>query len=103
MSVPGSLLHSDPVSGSYKSVHSMKMVAVFDMDTATSGSLETLSRVRCGMRPRFSVEEVSAAITSGVGLDVWPSFGVEDGMVVLDRPESRWFLAGRSVESIECW
>lgn len=103
MSMLGSLLHSDPVSGSYKSIHSIKMVAVLDIDTATSGSLETLSRVRCGIQPNFNVGEVSAAIASGAELGVWPSFGVEDGVVVLDRPESRWFLAGRSVESIECW
>jgi hypothetical protein len=103
MSVLGSLLHSDPVSGSYKSIHSIKIVAVLDLDAATSGSLETLPRVRCGIQPKFSVGEVNAAIASGVGLGVWPSFGVEDGVVVLDHPDSRRFLAGRSVESIECW
>jgi hypothetical protein len=81
----------------------MKIVAVLDMNTATSGSLEALSRVRCSIQPKFSVEEVSAAIASGARLDVWPSFGEEDGVVVLDQPESRWLLAGRSVESIECW
>lgn len=53
MSVLESLLQSDPVSGAYKSIHSMKVVAVLDIDTATSGSLETLvwKMVWCWITP----------------------------------------------------
>ena len=78
-------------------------MAVLDVETAASGSLEELSRVRCRIEPEFSVEEFSASSVSGVKLGVWPSFGVEDGAVILDRSESRWFLAGRSIKSVECW
>jgi hypothetical protein len=81
----------------------MKLVTVLDMETATSGSLEELARVRCKIEPEFSAEEVSAASASSVELGIWPTFGFEDGVVILDRSESRWFLAGRSIKSIECW
>lgn len=81
----------------------MKIVSVLDMSTASSGSLEELSRVRCRIAPQFSVEEDSAAAAAGVELGVWPAFGAEDGVVILDRSESRWFLAGRAIESVECW
>lgn len=81
----------------------MKIVAVLDMETAASGSLEQLARIRCRIEPEFSAEEVSAASASGVELGVWPTFGPEDGIIGFDRSESRWFLAGRSIESIECW
>jgi hypothetical protein len=101
--VPGSLLHYDQWEGVYKSIDSMKLVTVLDMETATSGSLEELARVRCKIEPEFSAEEVSAAFASSVELGIWPTFGFEDGVVILDRSESRWFLAGRSIKSIECW
>lgn len=81
----------------------MKIVAVLDMETAASGSLKDLARVRCRIEPEFSAEEVSAASTSGVELGIWPTFGLEDGIIVFDRSDSRWFLAGRSIKSIECW
>ncbi|KAF2629866.1 hypothetical protein BU25DRAFT_260103 [Macroventuria anomochaeta] len=98
----GSMLHSWPGSDAHKAVHSMKIVAVLDVETATLGSLEELARIRCRIQPEFSAEEVSAASASGVELGVWPTFGVEDGVVVLDRSDSRWFLAGRLIKSIEC-
>lgn len=96
-------MHSGPWDDAPKAINSIKIVALLDIETATSGSLEELERIRCRIEPEFSVEEVSTASGSGVELGVWPTFGVEDGIVSLNRSESRWFLAGRSIKSIECW
>jgi hypothetical protein len=85
------------------SIDAMKIVAVVNMETGTSGSLEGLARIKCELEPTFSAEEESAALASGVKLGVWPRFGIEDGTIQLNQPSSRWFLAGRSIESIECW
>lgn len=73
------------------------------MKTRTSVSLEELERVKCKVEPRFSVEEESAASMARVELGVWPHFGVEDGTVHFERSSSRWFLAGRLIENLECW
>lgn len=81
----------------------MKIVAVLDLETAVSGSLEELAQVRCRVEPEFSTEEVRAAAASDVELRVWPTFGLDDGIIKFDRSDSRWFLAGRSIKSIECW
>lgn len=99
----GSVLHNDPWHNTRNAVDSVKVVAVLDLDTAASGSLEELARIRCRIEPEFSIEEVRAASSSGVELGVWPTFGFEDGVVILNRSDSRWFLAGRSIGSIECW
>lgn len=81
----------------------MKMVAVLNVETGARGSVEEVERIRCRIEPEFSAEELSAASASGVDLDVSPAFGVEDGIIILDRSDSRWFLAGRSIKSLECW
>ncbi|KAJ4983339.1 hypothetical protein SVAN01_11172 [Stagonosporopsis vannaccii] len=101
--IRGSVLHNDPWHDTRKAVHSMKIVAVLDMETAVSGSLKELGQVRCRIEPEFSAEEARAATASGIELGIWPTFGVEEGIISLDRSDSRWFLAGRSIKSIECW
>ena len=97
------MLHTDPSSGTRKGVSSIKIVSVLDMETAASTSLEELDRVRCRVAPQFGFEEERAASAAGVELGKWPAFGAEEGVVMLDRSESRWYLAGRAVESVECW
>ncbi|KAH6637798.1 hypothetical protein C7974DRAFT_148627 [Boeremia exigua] len=101
--IRGSVLHDDPWHDTHRAVNSMKIVAVLDAETAAFRSEDELVRVRCRIEPAFSAEEVSAASDSGSELRVWPTFGVEDGIVILDRSDSRWFLAGRSIKNIECW
>ncbi|KZM27342.1 uncharacterized protein EKO05_0009437 [Ascochyta rabiei] len=99
----GSLLQGDSWRNARKEVNAIGIVAVVDVQTGTSAGLEELAQVRCTVEPVFSEEEVRAAAVSGAELGVWPHFGVEDGMVRFDRSESRWFLAGRSIETVECW
>ncbi len=86
-----------------RQLDAVKVVAVVDLNKRTSGSLEELERVKCKMEPRFSFEEESAALATGSELGVWPHFGIEDGTIQLNKSSSRWFLAGRSIESFECW
>ena len=99
----GSVLHNDPWSDAHKSIDSMKILAGLDVDTAISGSLEGLERVRCRIEPAYSDGEIRAASASGLDLRGLPTFGFADGVINLDRSDSRWFLAGRSIKSIECW
>jgi hypothetical protein len=66
-----------------------------------SVSLEELSQIICRVVPRLSVEEKAALHASGLE-KVWPWFKVSDGTVLFQRPSSRWFLAGRVIESYEC-
>ncbi|KAJ8105996.1 hypothetical protein OPT61_g9834 [Boeremia exigua] len=91
--IRGSLLHREHGQDTHKAVRSMKIAAVLDVETAARGSVEELERVRCRIEPQFSAEEHRAASSAGVELNVWPDFGVEDGIIILDRSDSRWFLA----------
>ena len=88
------MLHTHPFNGAQKDVSSMVITSVLGSD---------LAQVRCRITPKFSLEEDWAARAAAQDLDVSPTFGAEDGIVILDRAESRWFLAGRRIESVECW
>jgi hypothetical protein len=66
-----------------------------------SVSLEELSHIICRVVPKLSVEEKAAFHLSGLE-KVWPWFKVSDGTVFFQKPSSRWFLAGRAIESYEC-
>lgn len=83
----------------------MMIVSVQDLYTAAAGSAEELARIRCRIEPQLGAEEewVARVAQAGRRLGVWPSFGARDGVVILDRSESRWFLAGREIRSVECW
>lgn len=81
----------------------MAIVSALDLNTGEAGSVEDLARIRCRITPDFSLEEKRALGATGRQMDVWPTFGAQDGIVNLDRSESRWFLAGRRIESVECW
>lgn len=76
----------------------MAIISLVDASTAVVLSLEDLAQIRCRMTPDFDEED-----WAGRDLSVWPTFGASDGIVILDRAESRWFLAGRRIESVECW
>lgn len=46
--------------------------------------------------------EEKAAVEYGMKAKIWPWFSMMDERIQLDSEESRWFLAGRSVEYYEC-
>jgi hypothetical protein len=64
-------------------------------------SWEKLDNIVCQAIPRLSVEE-KAAVESGMQNKVWPWFDTHDGAILFEDSTSRWFLAGRAVESYEC-
>jgi hypothetical protein len=66
-----------------------------------SVSLEDLSRIKCRVIPKLSAEEKAAHHSSGLE-KVWPWFKITDETVQFKAASSRWFLAGRAVESYEC-
>lgn len=98
-STTGSLLQHDRWNDAHKQIDTMTIVAVVDMETGMSGSLEELARVNCRVEPLYSAEEASVASTLGA----WPHFGVEDGTVHFRQSESKWFLASRLIKEVECW
>jgi hypothetical protein len=66
-----------------------------------SVSLEELSQVMCRVIPRLSAEEKAALNSTGLER-VWPWFKVRDETIIFTKSSSRWFLAGRAIESYEC-
>lgn len=64
-------------------------------------SLEELSQVMCRVTPALSVEEEAALKLSGQE-KLFPWFRIDNETAFLERQSSRWFLAGRSIESYEC-
>jgi hypothetical protein len=66
-----------------------------------SVSLEDLRRIKCRVLPKLSTEEKAAYHSNGLE-KVWPWFKVEHETVQFEDASSRWFLAGRAVESYEC-
>ncbi|KAF1920534.1 hypothetical protein BDU57DRAFT_534299 [Ampelomyces quisqualis] len=63
--------------------------------------LEELSKVMCRIVPKLSVEEKTALEFSGQE-KLFPWFRTDDETIFFKRPSSRWFLAGRSIQSYEC-
>ena len=96
-------MQHDRWNNAREQIDTMKIVAVVDMETGTSESLEELALVKCRVEPLYSAEEISTASTLGVEMSAWPHFGVEDGTVHFRRSESKWFLASRLIKKVECW
>lgn len=71
------------------------------VDQGRTVSLEELSQVMCRVVPRLSVEEQAAVNASGVE-KAWPWFKVGDETISFEQSSSRWFLAGRAIQSYEC-
>ena len=81
--------------------NTVKVVALVN-EKGQGAPLEELRRVMCKVEPKFSEEE-KAMYVSGMEEKVWPWFSIEDGTIRFENEASRWFLAGRSIESYECW
>jgi hypothetical protein len=64
-------------------------------------SLEELDQVMCRVIPRLSMEEKASLEAAGMG-KAWPWFKIRDETVSFKKSFSRWFLAGRSIQSYEC-
>jgi hypothetical protein len=64
-------------------------------------SLKELNQVMCRVIPRLSVEERAALKAKGIE-KAWPWFKLRDETVFFQQSSSRWFLAGRTIESYEC-
>ncbi|KAH3941430.1 hypothetical protein HBI70_081930 [Parastagonospora nodorum] len=64
-------------------------------------SLEELDQVMCRVIPRLSMEEKASLEAVGMG-KAWPWFKIRDETVSFKKSSSRWFLAGRSIQSYEC-
>jgi hypothetical protein len=97
------MLHTSPFSDTFKPISSLKILSMLPLSTSSPGSAEHLARVRCSVEAKFGAEEQWAATAVGKELGVWPAFGASDGIVTLDRSESRWFLVGREIDRVECW
>ncbi|KAH7138342.1 hypothetical protein B0J11DRAFT_13043 [Dendryphion nanum] len=78
-----------------------KIVAVVDVQRRAI-PLEHFDHVRCIVTPVFSVGERAQFGSTGIEEPVWPSFALRDGTVHFDISTSRWFLAGREIDSFEC-
>jgi hypothetical protein len=80
--------------------HTIKIEAAMNQ-RRQSVSLEDLSQIMCRVISRLSAEEKATYHSSGRE-KVWPWFKVGDDTVQFEDTSSRWFLAGRAVESYEC-
>jgi hypothetical protein len=67
-----------------------------------SASSEQLDNIICRVRAVFSQEERAGFQLLSMHEPSWPWFKLEDGIVDFEDPTSRWFLAGREIESFEC-
>ncbi|KAF2730260.1 hypothetical protein EJ04DRAFT_48839 [Polyplosphaeria fusca] len=79
----------------------VRIVGLLDTQRQSS-SLDQLSRTICRVYPAFSREEQATFRSMGEPDLSWPWFTVEDGAVLFQETSSRWFLAGREIESYEC-
>jgi len=66
-----------------------------------SVSRARLERTICRVTPSISTEEREALDVS-MEPKALPWFAVRDGVVEFESSGSRWFLAGREIESYEC-
>ncbi|KAF2176330.1 hypothetical protein K469DRAFT_700046 [Zopfia rhizophila CBS 207.26] len=79
---------------------SVKIAALMD-GHRQAATLEQLNGIICRVLPIFSPEERGRFRSLNEGRE-WPWFTLEDGTVQFEQPSSRWFLAGREIESYEC-
>jgi hypothetical protein len=78
----------------------MKIEALVN-EEGRSASLEELSEIMCRVVPSLSMEEQAAVNASGLE-KAWPWFKIGDETVQFTQSSSRWFLAGRTIQSYEC-
>ncbi|ORY15805.1 hypothetical protein BCR34DRAFT_152758 [Clohesyomyces aquaticus] len=85
----------------FRRLKSVKIVALVDVQEQAV-ALEELTKVVCRVVPVFSREEKSVNTATESAQRIWPSITAEDGTVRFDIYSSRWFLAGREIQSLEC-
>jgi hypothetical protein len=78
-----------------------KIVSLVNLDEQAA-SLEQLRRITCRVLPSFTLEERRNYGSLGANEPGWPWFSWADENVEFEESSSRWFLAGREIESFEC-